>query len=384
MAQLLMIREKIKSFYSRFEGFCKPALKFLLALVTLMIVNKGIPFASVLTSLPVMLVLALICSFFPMNFILVIGVLVVLLHLYALSLETVLITGVFFLLMFLLYFRFAPKDTILLLLTPICFTLKIPYVVPICAGLVGSPVSVISTGCGVVSWHLLHYIAENKSSLMTQESDPIFQLDKLRVLIDALLNNREMQVLVAAFAVTILCVYIIRRLPVDHCWTIAMITGMLIDIVVILVGDLRFETRISIPGLIIGSLVALAVAVVLQFFVFNVDYTRTERVQFEDDEYYYYVKAVPKNSVSLADRKVKKIKGREKPGTPASAEGGTEKERRDSPEYRVRRSKATIEQESRKTPPLREETLQDISGSVARNKNRTKRIILPEDTDQNT
>ena len=53
------------------------------------------------------------------------------------------------------------QKTILLLLTPICFALKIPYVVPICAGLVGSPVSVISTGCGVVSWHLLHYVAEN-------------------------------------------------------------------------------------------------------------------------------------------------------------------------------------------------------------------------------
>ena len=40
---------------------------------------------------------------------------------------------------------------------------------------------------------------------------------------------------------------------------------------------------------------------------FNVDYNRTEIVQFEDDEYYYYVKAVPKNVVAAADKKVKKI-----------------------------------------------------------------------------
>ena len=385
MAQLLMIREKIKSFYSRYEGFCKPGLKFLLAFISLSLINKGIPFASVLTSLPVTLVLALLCSFFPMNFILIVSVLVILLHLYALSLETVVITGLFFLLMFLLYFRFAPKDTILLLMTPICFVLKIPYVVPICAGLVGSPFSVISTGCGVVTWHLLHYIAGNQSSLMTQESDQIFTLEKLRVLIDALISNREMQVTVAAFAVTILCVYIIRRLPVDHCWTIAMITGMLIDIVVILVGDLRFETRISIPGLIIGSLLALAVAIVIQFFVFNVDYTRTERVQFEDDEYYYYVKAIPKNTVSLADRKVKKIKGRERPLESTGAEtAGEETERRDAPEYRVRRSTTKRDPGSRRTAPGPEETVSDNPGSLARNKNRTKRIIFPEDTDKPT
>ena len=45
----------------------------------------------------------------------------------------------------------------------------------------------------------------------------------------------------------------------------------------------------------------------VQFLFFNVDYTRTEKVQFEDDEYYYYVKAVPKISVAAPDKKVKKI-----------------------------------------------------------------------------
>ena len=361
MTYLLMIRERIKSFYSRYEGFCNPALKFILAFVSFRMINKNINFAAVLTSLPISLILSLLCSFFPMNFILVMSVLVILLHLYALSLETVLITGVFFLIMFLMYFRFSPKDTILLIMTPLCFILKIPYVIPICAGLVGSPTSVISTGCGVVTYHLLHYIAGNSSALMTQEEDPAFALEKLRVLIDALMSNREMQVEVVAFAITILVVFIIRRLPVDHCWTIAMITGMLIDIVVILVGDLRFETRISIVGLIVGSILALVVAIILKFSIFNVDYSRTERVQFEDDEYYYYVKAVPKNTVSLTEKKVKKIKGREKtsPNTPEEAENTPAGAQLDAPEYRVRRS-----------------------GNTAGNKNRTRRIIIPEGKDK--
>ena len=357
MTYLLMIRERIKSFYSRYEGFCNPALKFILAFIAFRMINKNINFAAVLTSLPITLILSLLCSFFPMNFILVMSVLVILLHLYALSLETVLITGVFFLVLFLMYFRFSPKDTILLIMTPLCFVLKIPYVIPICAGLVAAPTSVISTGCGVVTYHLLHYIAGNSSALMTQEDDPAFALEKLRVLIDALMSNREMQVEVAAFAITILVVYIIRRLPVDHCWTIAMITGMLIDIVVILVGDLRFETRISIAGLIIGSIMALVVAIILKFFIFNVDYSRTERVQFEDDEYYYYVKAVPKNTVALTEKKVKKIKCSEKVPAAAAEETDMDPDNplKDAPEYRLRRS-----------------------GSTAGNKNRTRRIRIPE------
>ena len=42
-------------------------------------------------------------------------------------------------------------------------------------------------------------------------------------------------------------------------------------------------------------------------FDMNFSYSRTEYVQFEDDEYYYYVKAVPKNSVKREKKKVKKI-----------------------------------------------------------------------------
>ena len=36
-----------------------------------------------------------------------------------------------------------------------------------------------------------------------------------------------------------------------------------------------------------------------QFLFMNLDYARTERVQFEDDDYYYYVKAVPKKTVAV-------------------------------------------------------------------------------------
>ena len=39
------------------------------------------------------------------------------------------------------------------------------------------------------------------------------------------------------------------------------------------------------------------------FFVHNLDYRRIENHQFEDDEYYYYVKAVPKMGMTGANKK---------------------------------------------------------------------------------
>ncbi len=307
MAQLLLIREQIKSIYSRYEAFVVPVLKFLLALITMIFINDNVGYAERLSGAAVTVLIALFCSFLPLNFIVIISGMLILLHLYALSLEAVLVVGALAFLMFLLYFRFAPKDTVLLLLTPILFAMKIPYVIPLSAGLMGTPASVISVGCGVVIYYALSYVSSIAPVLAASDSEGIFE--RIRMLIDAIIQNKELLMVIVAFSATILTVYMIRRLPVDHSWTIAIITGTLMNILIILIGDLKYNTYISIAGLIFGSIVSVLVSIVLKFFVFNVDYGRTERVQFEDDEYYYYVKAVPKNTVAIPNKKVKKIKG---------------------------------------------------------------------------
>lgn len=370
MAQLLLIREQIKSIYSRYEGFIIPVLKFLLALVTMSFINHNIGYAERLASVAVTILVALFCSFLPLNFIVMISALFILLHLYALSLETVIVVGALVFLMFLLYFRFAPKDTVLLLLTPILFSMKIPYVIPLCAGLAGTPASVVSVGCGVVIYYTLSYVSANAPVLAMTDTEKIFE--KIRMLIDAIIQNKEMLMVIIAFSATILIVYLIRRLSVDHSWTIAIITGTLMNILIILIGDLKYNTYISIGSLIFGSIVSVLVSVVLKFFVFNVDYGRTERVQFEDDEYYYYVKAVPKNTVAITNKKVKKIKGYS--GEPKKTENVSHTSRRrsesDVPEYRMRRS-ATKESQG-----MEEQTVASRSKG---NKNGTKRIILPDE-----
>ena len=48
-------------------------------------------------------------------------------------------------------------------------------------------------------------------------------------------------------------------------------------------------------------------AFLLIFFVIGMDYKRTEQIRFEDDDYYYFVKAVPKRTISLTEKKVENI-----------------------------------------------------------------------------
>ena len=212
--------------------------------------------------------------------------------------------------MFLLYFRFSPKDTAAVVLTPICFLLKIPYVIPISMGLIGTPASAVSVACGVIAYYMIHFVCANDTVLSGMAEEEIAA--RFKFIVDGLLNNKEMVVTIVAFAVTLILVYLIRRLSIDYAWTIAMVAGAFVNVMVLLIGDLMFDTNVSIFGIIVGNICAFLITVVLQFFAFHVDYSRTEKVQFEDDEYYYYVKAVPKVTLARPEKKVKRITGQKR------------------------------------------------------------------------
>lgn len=305
MTGLLVAKQILMTLYSKYEVYITPLLKFLLALVSLLLINSRIGYMDSIDKMTVVLIVSLMCSFMPMNFIVVVAAVFIMLHLYAFNLICTIVVGVGFLLMFLVYLRFSPKDTLVVLLTPICFLLRIPYVIPLVMGLVGTPVSAVSIACGAVVYYMLHFVTQNVSSILAMVDEEMTV--KFKYVVDGVLNNREMIITIAAFAVTVILVYLIRRLSIDYAWTIAMAAGVVVNIMVLLVGDLMFDTNVALLEVILGNILSLFVAAVLQFFVFNVDYSRTEKVQFEDDEYYYYVKAVPKISVSRPEKKVKQI-----------------------------------------------------------------------------
>lgn len=305
MTTLLVAKQYIKNFISKYEVYLKPLMKLILAIAALMMINGKIGYMHRLDSISVVLIVALMCSFMPTNFIIFAAAAFTVLHLYSLSLECAAISLVLFVVMFLLYFRFSPKDTLVVLLTPMCFILKIPYVMPLAMGLLGTPASAVSVGCGVMVSYMIGYIADSATALSAMDTEDI--ATRFRFVIDGFLDNKQMVLTIAAFAVTIILVYIIKRMAIEHAWTIAIIAGALADVMILLVGDLMFDTNVSIVGIIIGTVFSVLIAEAVEFFAFHVDYSRTEKVQFEDDEYYYYVKAVPKITVATPSKTVKRI-----------------------------------------------------------------------------
>ena len=145
-----------------------------------------------------------------------------------------------------------------------------------------------------------------------------FSFDKAKAVI--VVNNRDnptvspvtrillkMYLVIGIFVLTTVAVYIIRRLTIDHAWKIAIISGVLIQVSGLFAGYMVFNISGKTIGMIIGNIISLLLGFVIEFLMMDLDYERTERLQFEDDDYYYYVKAVPKKSVATFDKKVKQF-----------------------------------------------------------------------------
>ena len=311
MTALLELRENLKKIYSRNEAFILPVIKFLLSFIVLSIINGKMGYMTKLDNMAIVLIVSLLCSFLPTGFMAFFAMMFAVLHMYALSIETAAVGLVVFLLLYLLFLRFTAKEALVVVLTPVLCMLKLPYVMPVAMGLIGTPASCVSVGCGVVVYYLLQTVITNAPTINSMGAEDATA--KLRLLIDGMLGNKAMLVTIAAFAITVIVVYLIRRMSVDHSWTIAMVAGVMIEVMILLVGDLMYDTNLSIVSALLGAVVTLIACKIIEFFRFCLDYSRTEKVQFEDDEYYYYVKAVPKMTVAAPTNTVKKINTQRRP-----------------------------------------------------------------------
>lgn len=306
MTSLLELKQYIKRFYIKNETYITYVWKFVLAIISIAMINNKLGYMKPLSNIAIVLMASLLCAILPANFIVIISAAFILGHLYAMGIESALIAAVIFLLMFLLYFRFSPKDTLAVLLTPLFFFMHIPYVMPLAMGLLGLPTSAVSVSFGLVIAYMLGYFSTT-TSVAKLGGDVEETSNQFQQVLSGILGDKTMVVMIAAFAITIVIVYIIRRASIDYSWRIAIAAGAFSLIVCTLVGNLVCGTEISLFGVIVGTIVSAALMLVVEFFAFNVDYNRTEKVQFEDDDYYYYVKAVPKVTVSTPERRVKRI-----------------------------------------------------------------------------
>ena len=306
MTALLEMKQKIKNFYGLYEMYFMPLLKFILGFSYFSWINQSMGYMNELNNIFIVLILALICSILPSSVMVFAGCVLMVGHSYALGIEAAGFMLVLLLFMMILFLRFSAGKNLVMVFTPLSFALNVPVLLPIGSGLLGSAVSVLPAGCGVIIYYFIKFLNANAQSFQNPDVEV---MDRLTMMADGMVTNWEMWITVIAFIVVILLVNLIRTRSFDYAWRIAIVTGGVAYVLIMLGGSFYFGVSVDIVPLIVYSVAAVLIGIVREFLVFGGDYTRTERLEYEDDEYYYYVKAVPKAAVTTSERSIKKING---------------------------------------------------------------------------
>lgn len=305
MMTLLVLRARLRGIYQKYELYIEPFIKFIVAFIVFQLINTSIGYDGRLKKLPVVLALSLLSTFTPSAILVLLAALITIGHVYLESKVLSIIIIMILLIMYCLFLRFTPKLGYVVVAIPILYLLKLPYLIPLLLGLFTTPLSIIPTGCGVIIFYLFKVIKD-----ATAMTDGVSIEDTLLLytrVINSLLNNKEMFLSILIFSLIILVTYFVKRMKFDYSHEIAIAAGALTCILGFLICDLRLDVSEQIGVMILGTLASAVIAIIVQFFHLALDYTGVEIVQFEDDDYYYYVKAVPKINVSAPQINVKRI-----------------------------------------------------------------------------
>lgn len=305
MMSLLVFRERVKNIYQKYNLYITPAVKFVFALISLIAINNELGYDARLKSIPIVLALSLLSAFTPSAILVLVSGLVATLHFYFVSPIMSIIVLILFIIIYLLFARFTPRYGYVILAIPILFFLKIPYIIPILLGIIATPIAIIPITCGVFIYYVLDVI---KAAITMQQNTSLEDILQLYInVIDSLTGNKQMIMTIVIFALILLVVFYVRKMKFDYAFEISIAAGAFASILGFLVSDLILDKSDQIFSMLLGTVLSAAIVFVINFFKLTLDYSRTEIVQFEDDAYYYYVKAVPKITVTTPQMKVKHI-----------------------------------------------------------------------------
>ena len=121
------------------------------------------------------------------------------------------------------------------------------------------------------------------------------------------IDNKDLLLYFVVFCLVTALVTAIRKRGAAHGWNISILAGGVVYLICMFIGGYLVNNEINITsqiGTIIGS---IAIALIIQFLYNVIDYTREETFEFEDEEYYYYVRAIPKVTVEEEEFNVTQI-----------------------------------------------------------------------------
>lgn len=309
MEQMLVLRENIIVYFKKYERTILLIAKFLIGVFIFSSINSvgmyNPAFEKLFSppmALPFLLFMGALFAIAPPTLAYFFIMLQIVMQI-SQSLEVAVFVFFLLSLVILFYARLSPQKSYLILAVVIGFHFKIPYAVVIFAGLYIGVTAIIPVAIGTCIASCLPFFINLVKGLKTPDKIEIMELpqtfmDIFRSIFDMFTHDFNWILIAFLFTMIILSVYFVALLTIDYAKEIAIGFGGLVCIVCFMMASMIFDNfPLSMLGIFMGTVFSVLIVMVIRFFDCVLDYNRAERVQFEDEENYYFVKVVPKISL---------------------------------------------------------------------------------------
>ena len=302
LTKLLEFRGMARGFFQKYQLIIEPAFRFVIAYLAFHTINTTLAYNTKVANPVIELGLAAVGAFLPPVVLILLCAMLAILQVYSASPILAALVVVIFAVLYCFIARFSGKYSYAVVAVPILFVFKMPYLVPLLLGMIATPMAIFPTVSGVIVYFVFKVIEEAaiRQDISSLDATLALYID----VVNSLFKHKEMFITVAIFAVVILVMWLVRKLRFEFVFEITIVLGAMINILGFLLANLQLDISVGTGSMILGTIFSMLLVFVAQFFRVVLDYTSVEHVQFEDDNYYYYVKAVPKIDVAMLQKNV--------------------------------------------------------------------------------
>lgn len=316
LSALYQARGVVSKYIKRYELFIKVGLKFIAFLCLFRMISGAEMYTGtgVFNSFGVHLVLALVATILPSRIGVLIGMALCVYNIFQSSLIGAAIIGVMMLVLYVAVVRLFPDQVYFLALIPICIQWQLYLLVPIFAGLYIGIIAVVPVVIGILLWALIQIIPAFLSLQMGESLDALPKMisDASTYGIDQMTKNEQMVYLLIVSAGIILLVSLLKKLRLDYVRYIALGAGGLLGIICLIMGKVVADLPGNLVWIVLLAILSIAALAVLEFLNLSLNYKNAQNLDFEDEEYYYQVRLIPKISpVGKQKKELKTIAERE-------------------------------------------------------------------------
>lgn len=303
MDKTVKIRDAMRNFVFSNSRWLKALGKGLVALFSFLIINHYFGYITFLKDPLFAIIMAIACAFIPMRA----GGLLVMVYTFVqltgLSGQVALVALILMVVSYGLSVFYGSKHIFNISYIPIATQIQLPYPLVVGSALVGEINDVASVICGGILSFYLKIVREN-ASLFIEENSDVTVLD---VITQRMVVNPMLYIYLAALTSAFVVIILVRNLEIKRSWLVAIVSGIFMEMAFMLTGYVITGNLSKVPMLFVANIIAFIVGFAMTYIFRDLNYERIERVQFEDDDYVYYVTAIPKIELTKEEKRVTRI-----------------------------------------------------------------------------